>query len=83
MGKKQEKLKFYQGKVKLGFNKETGEEVAIKIINKSLIAQKNDMKLKLEREIAIMKVIHHPHVLTLLDVYETNDYLYVIIIRTN
>ncbi len=33
----------------------------------------------MEREIAIMKLIEHPHVLRLYDVYESRKYLYLIL----
>ena len=35
--------------------------------------------VKVEREIAIMKLIEHPHVLRLVDVYESRKYLYLIL----
>ncbi|XP_064537481.1 serine/threonine-protein kinase BRSK2-like [Drosophila montana] len=35
--------------------------------------------MKVEREIAIMKLIDHPHVLGLSDVYEDKKYLYLIL----
>lgn len=34
---------------------------------------------KVEREIAIMKLIDHPHVLGLSDVYENKKYLYLVL----
>src|SRR3989338_3402947 len=34
--------------------------------------------LRLQRELALMKLLHHPYVLRLLDVYETNRYLFLI-----
>ncbi|ODN00410.1 Serine/threonine-protein kinase BRSK1, partial [Orchesella cincta] len=36
-------------------------------------------QLVVEREIAIMKLIEHPHVLGLYDVYENKKYLYLIL----
>ena len=33
--------------------------------------------LQVEREIAIMKLIEHPHILGLYDVYENKKYLWV------
>uniref|UniRef100_A0A8C7DD36 Si:ch211-255p10.4 n=1 Tax=Oncorhynchus kisutch TaxID=8019 RepID=A0A8C7DD36_ONCKI len=35
--------------------------------------------VKVEREIAILKLIEHPHVLKLHDVYENNKYLYLVL----
>lgn len=64
------------GRVKLAFDKDTGEQVAMKIISKAAISDKPDMAQKLDREIAVMKVINHPHVLTMFDVYQTEDFLY-------
>lgn len=64
------------GRVKLAFDKDTGEQVAMKIISKAAISDKPDMAQKLDREIAVMKVISHPHVLTMFDVYQTEDFLY-------
>ena len=31
---------------------------------------------KVEREIAVMKVLDHPHVMHLIDVYESKEFLY-------
>jgi BR serine/threonine kinase len=43
------------GKVKAAVHKDTGENVAIKIINKSILADNEKLKKKIEREIDIMK----------------------------
>lgn len=37
------------------------------------------LSFKVEREIAIMKLIDHPHVLGLSDVYENKKYLYLVL----
>ncbi len=50
-----------------------GKKVAIKIINKDKLTE--SVLQKVEREIAIMKLIEHPHVLGLYDVYENRKYL--------
>lgn len=63
------------GKVKLAFHKDTGAKVAIKIINKEYLASRVSMLKKVEREIAVMKLLTHDHVLSLHDVYETSKYL--------
>jgi serine/threonine protein kinase len=63
------------GKVKLAFHKDTGAKVAIKIINKEYLASRVSMLKKVEREVAVMKLLKHEHVLSLHDVYETSKYL--------
>ncbi|XP_071830597.1 serine/threonine-protein kinase BRSK2-like [Apostichopus japonicus] len=65
------------GLVKLGVHCITGRKVAIKIVNKEKLSE--SVLMKVEREIAIMKLIEHPHVLGLFDVYENKKYLYLIL----
>lgn len=65
------------GLVKLGIHCVTGQKVAIKIINRSKLSE--SVLQKVEREIAIMKLIEHPHVLGLYDVYENKKFLYLIL----
>eukprot|EP01104_Vermistella_antarctica_P017388 TRINITY_DN615_c0_g1_i3.p1 TRINITY_DN615_c0_g1~~TRINITY_DN615_c0_g1_i3.p1 ORF type:complete len:746 (+),score=197.02 TRINITY_DN615_c0_g1_i3:596-2833(+) len=67
------------GRVKLGFHKDTGEKVAVKIVDKEYLTQRPNMRKKLEREIAVMKLLDHPHVLKMYDVYETDHYLFLIL----
>ena len=47
------------------------------LYSKSLLVDKPSMFKKVEREIAVMKVLDHPHVMKLIDVYETKDLLFV------
>jgi len=61
----------------VAFHKDTGEKVAIKIIDKEYLSSKPTMRKKIEREIAIMKLVKNPNVLMLYDVYENDQYLYV------
>lgn len=67
------------GKVKLAFHKHTGAKVAIKIIKKDFLAARASVMKKVEREIAVMKVLQHDHVLSLYDVYETSKYLFLVL----
>jgi len=57
--------------VKKAVHKKSGEEVAIKFIEKKFV-DKQDLML-LAREIDIMKKVDHAHVLKLREVYETDD----------
>ncbi|XP_015121861.1 serine/threonine-protein kinase BRSK2 [Diachasma alloeum] len=65
------------GLVKLGVHCVLGKKVAIKIINREKLSE--SVLMKVEREIAIMKLIDHPHVLGLTDVYENKKYLYLVL----
>uniref|UniRef100_A0A1I7ZBP5 non-specific serine/threonine protein kinase n=1 Tax=Steinernema glaseri TaxID=37863 RepID=A0A1I7ZBP5_9BILA len=65
------------GLVKTGTHCITGRKVAIKIVNKEKLS--DSVLQKVEREIAIMKLIEHPHVLHLYDVYENKKYLYLLL----
>ncbi|KAJ5080390.1 serine/threonine-protein kinase gin4-related [Anaeramoeba ignava] len=66
------------GKVKLGTHEKNGNKVAIKIISKKNLNKQKKQLSKIEREIAILKLMHHPHVLGLYDVYETKTHLFLI-----
>ena len=50
------------GKVQLGINKETGQEVAIKTIKKSKIETEADL-IRIRREIQIMSSVQHPNII--------------------
>ncbi|KAG1457306.1 hypothetical protein G6F46_007312 [Rhizopus delemar] len=58
------------GRVKLGVCRTTGRQVAIKIISKSHLAANPAIEKAVRREIAIMKLIHHPNVMSLIDVID-------------
>ncbi|KAI9283156.1 kinase-like domain-containing protein [Sporodiniella umbellata] len=58
------------GRVKLGVHRYTGEQIAIKIISKSHLATNPAIEKAVRREIAIMKLIHHPNVMSLMDVID-------------
>lgn len=64
---------FSTGLVKLGVHCISGRRVAVKIVNREKLS--DNVLQKVEREIAIMKLIEHPHVLGLYDVYENRKYL--------
>lgn len=57
------------GKVKLGFHKMTGEKVAIKILEKNRIIDVADIE-RVSREIHILKLIRHPNIIQLYEVFD-------------
>ncbi|KAJ1550250.1 hypothetical protein HK405_001040, partial [Cladochytrium tenue] len=64
------------GKVKLGFHLQTGEKVAVKLIEKCAI-QSQKQVARLQREIRFLKLLHHPHIVRVLDVVETASHIYI------
>ncbi|XP_044315049.1 serine/threonine-protein kinase par-1 isoform X8 [Drosophila rhopaloa] len=60
------------GKVQLGINKETGQEVAIKIIKKCKIEAEADL-VRIRREVQIMSSVHHPNIIHIYEVFENRD----------
>lgn len=67
------------GRVKLGTHVETNQTVAVKIISKEWLASKASLSKKIEREITLMKLIRHPNVMMLYDVYESDMELYLVL----
>jgi serine/threonine protein kinase len=61
------------GRVKLGIHRVTGEQVAVKIINKAYLSANPAIDKAVKREIAIMKLIHHPSIMALHDVVEDDE----------
>ena len=67
------------GKVKLARHMKTNELVAIKIIKKSSFETKPNLQGKIHREIALMKLLDHPHILKLIDVLEGAHHLHLVL----
>ena len=65
------------GKVKLGKHVVTGHHVAIKILNRNRIKQL-DMGEKVRREINILKMCTHPHIIRLYEVIDTPSDIFVV-----
>ena len=65
------------GTVRLGVNIQTGEEVAIKILEKVKILQLED-KTRVEREIKILKCLRHANIVQLYSVLQTDKSIYLI-----
>ncbi|TIB84756.1 Pkinase-domain-containing protein [Wallemia mellicola] len=75
-----------KGRVKLAKHRKSHQLAAIKIVAKSSLAPKQSSNhddpwralRAIEREIAVMKIIDHPNITSLYDVWETTDYIYMI-----
>eukprot|EP01062_Namystynia_karyoxenos_P015707 TRINITY_DN1571_c0_g1_i1.p1 TRINITY_DN1571_c0_g1~~TRINITY_DN1571_c0_g1_i1.p1 ORF type:complete len:660 (+),score=214.85 TRINITY_DN1571_c0_g1_i1:85-2064(+) len=59
------------GKVKLARHESTGHKVAVKILNRQKI-KVSQMDKKIRREIKILKLFRHPHIIRLYEVIETS-----------
>ncbi|KAK4368919.1 hypothetical protein RND71_012711 [Anisodus tanguticus] len=64
-------------KVKFAQNTETGENVAIKVLEKSTIL-KNKMVEQIKREISIMKIVRHPCIVRLHEVLAGRTKIYIV-----
>lgn len=65
-------------KVKFARNSETGEAVAIKILDKDKVL-KHKMAEQIKREIATMKLIRHPHVVQLYEVLASKTKIFIVL----
>lgn len=87
-------VKLTVGRVRLAKNMNSGQLAAVKIVPKSVTPtakRKDDGKGKntekadgalsysIEREVVIMKLIEHPNVMSLYDVWENRGELYVLL----
>lgn len=65
-------------KVKFAQNTETGESVAMKVLDRSAII-KHKMADQIKREISIMKLVRHPYVVRLHEVLASRTKIYIIL----
>lgn len=63
--------------MKSAVHKPTGQQVAIKILEKSKINEVADVE-RVSREIHILKVIRHPHIVQLYEIIETPKQLFLV-----
>jgi 5'-AMP-activated protein kinase catalytic alpha subunit len=63
--------------VKLGIHTLSQEKVAVKILEKSKIADTADVE-RVARELHILKLIRHPNIIQLYEIVETKTALYLI-----
>lgn len=64
-------------KVKFARNSETGEPVALKILDKEKVL-KHKMAEQIKREIATMKLIKHPNVVRLFEVMGSRTKIFIV-----
>ena len=64
--------------MKYAINSETNEEVAIKILEKEKIQSRN-MSAQIKKEISIMKMINHHHVVAVKDVFATGSKIFIVL----
>lgn len=78
------------GRVRIARHAKTGQNAAIKIISKSTFGSRvssipkvaeqiEQSQLAIEREIVVMKLVSHPNIMRLYDVWETSTELYLIL----
>jgi len=65
------------GKVKLGTHQKTQEKVAVKILEKDKVQSYPDVQ-RVIRELQILKLLRHPHIIHLYEIIENNKRLYLI-----
>jgi 5'-AMP-activated protein kinase catalytic alpha subunit len=85
MGKKIGKYELHRtlgegsfGKVKYAIHTETNEPVAIKILDKETLRKKN-MSAQIKKEIALMRLINHRHVIGIKDVFATATNIFIVL----
>ncbi|XP_077238279.1 CBL-interacting protein kinase 21 [Tasmannia lanceolata] len=64
-------------KVKVAANVETGQCVAIKIIDKQMVID-NKLMDQVKREISTMKLLHHPNIVRIYEVIATRTKIYLV-----
>lgn len=66
------------GKVRLAHSIQTEKQVAVKIIKKSIYKNQPNLQQKIQREIALMRLIDHPNILGLVEVIESENTIYLV-----
>lgn len=64
------------GLVRSAIHKKTSKNVAVKLMSKKEMTV-SDVELQ-RREIEILKMCQHPHIIRLLDIFENQDNIYIV-----
>lgn len=67
------------GKVKMGWKKDGGIQVAIKLIRKDTLGTNNSRRDKINREITILRGLQHPNIVRLHEKVETERHIGIIL----
>ena len=65
------------GKVKLGYHKPNNEKVAIKILEKNKIIEKDD-EIRVKRELEMMPKFNHKNVILVTEIFSNRDNFYIV-----
>jgi len=60
----------------LGTHKKSAEKRAVKIIDKEKIGR--EKKEMLDREVDILRRMHHPNIISVVEIFETDKLLYLV-----
>lgn len=71
------------GKVKLAQHELTGHKVAIKILNKRKMSRNADMEEKVRREVKILRLFLHPHIIRFYEVIENETDIFFVMEYVN
>ncbi|KAJ3437462.1 protein kinase [Anaeramoeba flamelloides] len=66
-------------KVKYATHTETNKPYAIKIISKQKILNQKNSRDRVKKEIAVQKILKHPNILRLFEVYESENNLFLVL----
>lgn len=62
--------------MKAAVHKKTGKTVAVKVMSKKVMSVL-DVEMQ-RREIEVIKMCQHPHIIRLLDIFENEKYIYIV-----
>ena len=69
----------YDRKIKHGIHKKSGNQVIIRVYDKHSFDSNIDKYIEIRQNLAIFSLLDHPHILKLIEVFETSRELYVVV----